>query len=79
MGLCSCRLPSIRGSVTTLFPDTFETERPWLRPIGRNDAQAVFSADAQDGEVTRRPTCRPHATLAETEAYVAACAASAGS
>ena len=56
-----------------MFPERLETARLLLRPIAAIDAAAIFDGYAQDPEVTRFLTWRPHATIMETEAYVARC------
>jgi [ribosomal protein S5]-alanine N-acetyltransferase len=47
-------------------PEQMETERLVLRKPRRNDAPAIFSAYAQDTEVTRYMTWRPHKNVEET-------------
>jgi len=54
-----------------MFPDTFHTARLILRPIAQSDAVAIFDAYAQDPEVTRFLTWRPHTEIAQTDAYIA--------
>jgi [ribosomal protein S5]-alanine N-acetyltransferase len=56
-----------------MLPDRFETSRLTLRPIAKEDALAIFTGYAQDPNVVRFLTWRPHQTLAETEAYIARC------
>ena len=58
-----------------MFPDAFATARLRLRPVTAGDAPAIFDAYAQDAEVTRYVTWRPHRTIADTEAYLASCLA----
>lgn len=58
-----------------MFPDTFATIRLCLRPVAAGDAPAIFDGYAQDSEVTRHLIGRPHRTIADTEAHLAACAA----
>lgn len=58
-----------------MFPETFRTARLVLRPIAPEDAGPIFDGYAQDAEVTRFLTWRPHRNRAETEAYVAHCLA----
>jgi ribosomal-protein-alanine N-acetyltransferase len=58
-----------------VLPDRLETSRLILRPIARGDALAVFAGYAQDPEVARYLSWRPHRRLAETEAYVSRCLA----
>ena len=47
-------------------PKRIETERLTLRKPRRDDAPAIFSAYAQDLEVTRYMTWRPHKSMEET-------------
>jgi [ribosomal protein S5]-alanine N-acetyltransferase len=47
-------------------PERMETERLILRKPCRDDAPAIFSAYAQDTEVTRYMTWRPHKNVGET-------------
>jgi RimJ/RimL family protein N-acetyltransferase len=47
-------------------PDQMETERLILRKPRADDAPAIFSAYAQDAEVTRYMTWRPHRNVEET-------------
>ena len=61
-----------------MFPDTFETPRLILRPIAAHDAAPIFDTYAQDAEVTRYLTFRPHTSIADTEAYIARCLAATG-
>jgi RimJ/RimL family protein N-acetyltransferase len=56
-----------------MFPESFTTARLLLRPVRMEDAAAIFDGYAQDAEVTRYLTWRPHASIDETEAYVRAC------
>lgn len=56
-----------------MFPAAITTERLLLRPIAAGDAGPIFAYYARDAEVTRYLTWRPHGSLRETEAYVAAC------
>jgi [ribosomal protein S5]-alanine N-acetyltransferase len=58
-----------------VLPDRFETAGLFLRPIVRGDAAAIFAGYAQDPEVVRYLTWRPHQSLAETDAYIARCLA----
>ena len=51
-------------------PDRFETERLLLRLPRRDDAPAMFAAYAQDAEVTRYLTWRPHKSIEETYAIL---------
>jgi len=56
-----------------MFPDSFQTPRLLLRPIAMADARAIFEGYAQDVEVSRYLSWRPHRTIDETQAYVQAC------
>ena len=47
-------------------PEQIETERLILRKPRRDDAPTIFSAYAQDLEVTRYMTWRPHKSVGET-------------
>ena len=47
-------------------PERIETERLTLRKPRRDDVPAIFSAYAQDLEVTRYMTWRPHKNVGET-------------
>lgn len=58
-----------------MFPDAFQTRRLLLRRIGMADARPIFDGYAQDPEVSRYVTWRPHASFEQTEAYVNACLA----
>ncbi|HUC10118.1 MAG TPA: GNAT family N-acetyltransferase [Stellaceae bacterium] len=58
-----------------MLPERFDTDRLILRPIASGDAPAIFTGYAQDPEVVRYLTWRPHQQLAETEAYVSRCLA----
>ena len=58
-----------------MFPDAFHTARVILRPIGQDDAVSIFDTYAQDPDVTRFLSWRPHRSLAETETYIARCLA----
>ncbi len=62
-----------------LFPDVLLTPRLKLRPIAPSDAQPIFDGYAQDGQVTRFLTWRPHTSLAQTVSYVADCMAATSS
>jgi RimJ/RimL family protein N-acetyltransferase len=61
------------GSIDHMFANGFQTRRVLLRPIGMADAQPIFDAYARDPEVSRYVTWKPHASVEQTEAYVAAC------
>jgi [ribosomal protein S5]-alanine N-acetyltransferase len=58
-----------------MLPDRFETSRLILRPIAAHDAPAILAGYAQDPDVVRFLTGRPHRGLVDTEAYVARCTA----
>lgn len=58
-----------------MLPDGFQTLRLNLRPITEADAPAIFDSYAQDRDVTRYLSWRPHETITETERFVAACLA----
>jgi RimJ/RimL family protein N-acetyltransferase len=55
------------------MPEQFETERLILRKPRPKDAGAIFEGWAQDPEVTRYLTWRPHQRIEETEAFVQSC------
>lgn len=59
----------------TFFPDRFQTKRLTLCPIAPEDAIPIFDTYAQDTEVTRYLTWRPHGSIADTEVYIASCLA----
>lgn len=56
-----------------MFPASFETARLALRPMQIEDAKAIFERYAQDVEVTRYLTWRPHTSIKQAESYVQAC------
>jgi ribosomal-protein-alanine N-acetyltransferase len=56
-----------------MFPNAFQTARLILRPIAPADARSIFDGYAQDPDVTRFLTWRPHTRIEQTEAYVARC------
>jgi [ribosomal protein S5]-alanine N-acetyltransferase len=58
-----------------MLPDRFETARLVLRPITAGDAPAIFALYAQDTEVVRYLSWRPHRSAVETDAYIARCLA----
>jgi RimJ/RimL family protein N-acetyltransferase len=58
-----------------MFPAQSHTPRLLLRPIQPRDAAPIFNTYAQDREVTRFLTWRPHGSQSETEAYIAHCLA----
>ena len=51
-------------------PDHFDTDRLHLRIPRRDDAPAIFAAYAQDEEVTRYLTWRPHKSVDESYAII---------
>lgn len=55
-------------------PATFETGRLRLRPPVVGDAAAIFATYAQDPEVARYVTWRPHRSTKDTRAYLRDCA-----
>ena len=54
-------------------PEAWETDRLHLRPPQKSDAEAIFRGYAQDAEVTRYTTWRPHRDLDDTEAFLNGC------
>ncbi len=58
-----------------MLPVAFHTTQLELRQIGIGDAGPIFDTYAQDPEVTRLLTWRPHQHLADTTAYIAGCVA----
>jgi ribosomal-protein-alanine N-acetyltransferase len=62
------RLPDV-------LPGGFQTARLVLRPITPSDSGPIFDGYAQDAEVARFLTWRPHRSRGETDAYVAHCLA----
>jgi len=54
-----------------MLPDQLETPRLRLRPPRAADASAIFARWAQDPDVTRYLTWRPHTSLAMTEHVIA--------
>jgi ribosomal-protein-alanine N-acetyltransferase len=56
-------------------PDHIETERLVLRIPSVADAKAIFNSYAQDTEVSRYLTWRPHKNVQETEGFLADCVA----
>jgi ribosomal-protein-alanine N-acetyltransferase len=58
-----------------MFPTAFQTNRLTLRPIAPADSGAIFETYAQDTEVTRFLTWRPHRDRAATDAYIGHCIA----
>jgi RimJ/RimL family protein N-acetyltransferase len=57
------------------MPEQHETERLVLRRPRLKDAPAIFDGWAQDQEVTRYLTWRPHRRIEETEDFVQRCIA----
>ena len=55
------------------IPQQIETERLVLRTPRPEDATAIFTGWAQDPDVTRYLTWRPHQTLQDTEQFVQSC------
>jgi len=58
-----------------MLPPGFQTSRLILRPIEAGDAGAIFDGYAQDREVTRYMTWRPHRDRSDADACVAGCLA----
>jgi ribosomal-protein-alanine N-acetyltransferase len=56
-----------------MFPAGFQTARLTLRPIVLTDAGPIFDGYAQDPDVTRFMTWKPHTHVEETRSYVARC------
>jgi [ribosomal protein S5]-alanine N-acetyltransferase len=73
--LAVCSVAADLWQYLTMLPDQFQTARLILRQIRPADAAAIFDTYAQDPDVTRFLTWRPHRTVAETAAYVARCLA----
>lgn len=55
------------------MPETLSTERLFLRVPRMEDARAIFEGWAQDPEVLRYLTWRPHKSIDETESFVRSC------
>lgn len=55
------------------MPERIETERLVLRKPRMDDASAIFAGWAQDKEVTRYLTWRPHQHIEQTEEFVQSC------
>lgn len=55
------------------MPERLETERLVLRKPRMDDAPAIFDRWAQDKEVTRYLTWRPHERLEQTQEFVRSC------
>jgi RimJ/RimL family protein N-acetyltransferase len=58
-----------------MLPDGFQTARLIARPIAPDDSGPIFDTWAQDAEVTRFLTWRPHRSRADTDAYIERCLA----
>jgi ribosomal-protein-alanine N-acetyltransferase len=58
------------------LPETLRTERLVLRLPAMADARAIFDGYAQDAEVSRYLIWRPHASIAETRAFLRTCVGS---
>jgi RimJ/RimL family protein N-acetyltransferase len=56
-------------------PEIIETERLRLRPPVMQDATVIFATYAQDPEVTRYLTWRPHTSIDDTREFLRRCAA----
>jgi RimJ/RimL family protein N-acetyltransferase len=54
-----------------MFPDQLQTQRLTFRPLTRADAGPIFCTYAQDPLVSRFLTWRPHASIADTHAFIA--------
>lgn len=54
-------------------PESVETERLILRAPALSDAQQLFDSYTSDARVTRFLSWQPHASIEETEAYLATC------
>ena len=55
------------------MPEQLETQRLVLRKPRLDDAYAIFEGWAQDREVTRYLTWRPHERIEQTEEFVRSC------
>lgn len=58
------------------LPSSFDTARLHLRLPRASDAAEIFSAYAQDPDVTRFMIWRPHAHAGETEGFISECISS---
>ena len=58
-----------------MLPPGFQTARLILRPIEVGDAGAIFDGYAQDRQVTRYMTWRPHRDISDAHAFIAVCLA----
>ena len=68
--MISSGIPPWPGQNAAMFPDAFHTARLVLRPIRLADAWPIFCHYAQDPEVTRFLTWRPHRVVGDTEAFI---------
>jgi RimJ/RimL family protein N-acetyltransferase len=57
------------------MPEHIETERLLMRPPRLEDADAIFEGWAQDREVTRYLTWRPHECIEQAQEFVRSCVA----
>src|SRR4051812_19608932 len=73
--ICQHVLETALAKTPTMLPSKFETARILLRPVGPEDADAIFSTYAQDDDVVRYLIWRPHRNLSETQAYIRHCLA----
>ena len=55
------------------MPERIETERLVLRKPRTDDAHAIFAGWAQDQEVTRYLTWRPHQRIEQTQEFIQGC------
>jgi len=62
-----------------MLSDAFQTARLVFRPIAPADARPIFDEWAQDSDVARFMTWRPHTQFEQAEAYVACCIEAASS
>lgn len=58
-----------------MLPEQFQTPRLLLRPIASGDAEAIFQSYAQDPDVVRFVSFRPHRSVGDTAAFIAGCLA----
>ena len=56
-----------------MLPESFRTERLFLRPIAMTDAPQIFAAYARNPEVTQFLIWRPNMTRRDIEAYIRSC------
>jgi [ribosomal protein S5]-alanine N-acetyltransferase len=54
-------------------PDTFRTQRLVLRRVTPADAEAIYTAYAQDSEVTRYVIWSPHRHIGDTQDFLQRC------